>query len=260
MSLTEESWWGKEMVLTGEGGDSSHRGNRKGQILEAAREVFSQKGYSEVTVADIASRAGLAKGTLYLYFKGKEDLFMEVTRDAVRRLRLALGEAVGKVDDPIERVMVSVPVILDFCHREAGLYLAIFQRTSFLQSERQEEYNALYEPLAGDFQRTIEEGARRSIFKVEDARVISHGVFGFLASLIYQWLLLESAGGDYEGYAERIQEAIGRFFCYGLVGETFPAPGELGEELRARCRRQLEEIREWRRELQRLEKILEPYT
>jgi len=211
-------------------------------------------------VADITSQAGIAKGTLYLYFEGKEELFLEVIRDAVRRLRLALGEAVGELDDPLERIKVSVPVILDFCHRQAGLYLAIFQQASFLQSERQEEYNALYEPLAGDFRKTIEEGMRRGIFKVDDPGVISHGVFGFLASLIYQWLLLESAGVGYEGYAERIQEAIGRFFCYGLVGESLPAPGELDEELRARCRGQLEEIREWRRELQRLEKILEPYT
>ena len=239
---------------------SSRRGDRKEQILEAAREVFSHKGYNEVTVADITSGAGIAKGTLYLYFHGKEDLFLEVIRDAVHRLRLALGEAVGEVDDPLERVRVSVPVIFDFCRREAGLYLAIFQQASFLQSERQKEYNALYEPLAKDFQRTIEEGMRRGIFKAGDPEVISHGVFGFLASLIYQWLLLESADGAPEGYAEEMPDTTARFFCYGLVGEAIIGPGELSEGLRAQCRHQLQEIRDWQQELVRLEKILKPYT
>ena len=238
----------------------SRRGDRREQILEAAREVFSRKGYNEVTVADITARAGIAKGTLYLYFRGKEDLFLEVIRDAVHRLRLALGEAVGEVDDPLERVRVSVPVIFDFCRREAGLYLAIFLRSSFLPSERQREYNALYEPLARDFQRTIEEGVRRGIFKVGDPEVISHGVFGFLASLIYQWLFLESAGGAPVGYAEEMSETISRFFRYGLVGEAFPEPGEISESLRAQYRHQLEEVRDWQRELIRLEKMLRSYT
>jgi AcrR family transcriptional regulator len=246
--------------LAGKRKNSSRRGDRKEQILEAAREVFSQKGYNEVTVADITSQAGIAKGTLYLYWKSKEDLFLEVIRDATQRLRFALVEAAGEVDDPLERVRVSVPVIFDFCRREAGLYLAIFQQASFLQSERQEEYNALYEPLAEDFKRTIEEGSRRGIFKVDDPEVISHGVYGFLASLIYQWLLLESAGGAPEDYAEEMPETISRFFCCGLIGEAFPEPGELSEGLRAQCRHQLEEIREWQRELVRLEKILRSYT
>lgn len=230
------------------------------KIIAAARVVFSRKGYNEVTVADITSEAGIAKGTLYLYFEGKEDLFLEVIRDAVQRLRLVLTEAVSEVDDPLERVRVSVPAILDFCREEAGLYLAIFQQSSFLDSDRQEEYSDLYEPLARDFERTIEEGVRRGDFKVEDPGIISHGVFGFLASLIYQWLLLEARGGAPGDYARKMSAAVSRFFRYGLMGESFPEPGELGEGLRSLYRRQLEEVRERQRDLVRLERLLENYT
>ncbi|MDY6796541.1 MAG: TetR/AcrR family transcriptional regulator [Actinomycetota bacterium] len=244
------------MVLKREPG---RRGDRGEQLLRAAREVFSRKGYNEVTVADITAEAGLAKGTLYLYFQSKEELFLEVIRDAIQRLRHALGEAVGDVDDPLERVKVSVPFIFKFCHQEAGLYLAIFQQSSFLQSERHEEYKALYEPLARDFQMTIEEGVRRGVFRAGNPYLLSHGVHGFLASLIYQWLLLEKEGGAPPGYLEEMSETVSRFFYYGLVGESFPELGELSEGLRAQYRHQLEEIHEWQRELVRLEKILRSY-
>lgn len=232
------------------------RGGRREEILAVAREAFSQKSYGEVTIAAITSKAGVAKGTFYLYFRGKEELFLEVIRDAAQRLRRALGEALDGLEDPLERVRVSVPVIFATCRRETGLYLAIFQRTFSLDSKRLEEHNALFEPLARDFQATIEDGVRRGIFKTGDPQVLSHGVFGFLASLIHRWLLLTSQGDVPPGYLEEMAETAGRFFAYGLTGEPFPPPGEVSERVRALYRRQLEEVKALRRELARIEELL----
>lgn len=232
------------------------RGERKEDILEVAREAFSRRGYNEVTLSLITREAGIARGTFYLYFHSKEELFLEVIRDAAQRLRRELGEVLAGVDDPLERVRISVPVIFESCRREAGLYLAIFQRAFSLDSERLEEYNALFEPLARDFQATIEDGVRRGLFRSGDPQVLSHGVFGFLSSLVHHWLLLESQGGAPPGYLEQMAETVGRFFAYGLAGEPFPKPGEASERVRALFRRQLEEIRDLRRELARLEEVL----
>jgi AcrR family transcriptional regulator len=54
---------------------------RPGQIIEAALEVFGQKGLANARLDDIASRAGVSKGTIYLYFENKEALFREVIRE-----------------------------------------------------------------------------------------------------------------------------------------------------------------------------------
>lgn len=245
-----------EMGKTGENTRPRRRGERKYDILSAAREAFSRKSYNEVTIALITSEVGIAKGTFYLYYHSKEDLFLEVIRDAAQRLRLALGAALEGLDDPLERVRVSVPVIFETCRREAGLYLAIFQRASFLDSEKLEEYNRLFEPLANDFQHTIEDGVRRGVFTTGNAEVLSHGVFGFLSSLIYRWLLLESAGGAPEGSFEEMAETVQRFFCFGLAGESFPRAGELGERRREMLERHLEEIRGLRQDLARMEGFL----
>jgi len=51
---------------------------RKGQILNAAEEVFTSKGFDEARMDDIAEETGLSKGTLYLYFKSKDDLIFAI--------------------------------------------------------------------------------------------------------------------------------------------------------------------------------------
>jgi len=60
---------------------------RREEIIEAAEKVFFSKGLEMATMDDIAERAELSKGTLYLYFKSKEDLHMAVARKSIRLLR-----------------------------------------------------------------------------------------------------------------------------------------------------------------------------
>lgn len=60
---------------------------RRTAIVKAAREVFFAKGFMSATVDEIADRCGLAKGTIYLYFKSKEELYMSVMAEGMQRLR-----------------------------------------------------------------------------------------------------------------------------------------------------------------------------
>jgi len=56
---------------------------RPGEILDAALKVFAEKGFAAARMEDIARRAGVTKGTIYLYFPGKEDVFKQLVREAV---------------------------------------------------------------------------------------------------------------------------------------------------------------------------------
>jgi AcrR family transcriptional regulator len=77
--------------------------DRPDEILQAAMQVFAERGLARARVEDIASAAGVSKGTVYLYFDGKEELFKEAVRGQVRRTLKGLAEAaVG--DDPAERL------------------------------------------------------------------------------------------------------------------------------------------------------------
>jgi TetR/AcrR family transcriptional regulator len=63
------------------------RAGRRREILAAAREVFFMKGFMDATVDDIAGKCGLAKGTIYLYFKSKEELYVSIMAEGMGRLR-----------------------------------------------------------------------------------------------------------------------------------------------------------------------------
>lgn len=59
---------------------SSASVDKHAAILDAAYELFGSGGFYETKMSEVAERAGIAKGTVYLYFKSKEELFMAVTR------------------------------------------------------------------------------------------------------------------------------------------------------------------------------------
>jgi AcrR family transcriptional regulator len=79
---------------------------RPKQILDAALAVFAERGLAAARLEDIARRAGLSKGTIYLYFPNKEELFREVVRSSVISF-IARGEVcVGEEPDPVQALVV----------------------------------------------------------------------------------------------------------------------------------------------------------
>src|SRR3954454_8605610 len=99
---------------------------RPRQILDAALEVFAERGLSQARLEDIAKRAGVSKGTIYLYFPNKEELFREVVRTTiVARLERAeqdVANAEGSVRDMMLQVMRTM---WDFLHTPT--FAAIFR-------------------------------------------------------------------------------------------------------------------------------------
>jgi TetR/AcrR family transcriptional regulator len=62
---------------------TEHKQERRQSIMDATRELFSRRSFADITMADVASHARLAKGTVYGYFRTKEDLFLAVTEEEV---------------------------------------------------------------------------------------------------------------------------------------------------------------------------------
>jgi AcrR family transcriptional regulator len=83
--------------------------DRPREICAAALEVFADKGFAAARLDEIARRAGVSKGTLYLYFKDKEDLFRAVVRDTIAPNIEAIAAAVATAEIPFADV---VPMIL----------------------------------------------------------------------------------------------------------------------------------------------------
>ncbi len=82
------------------------KSTKRGRIIEAAIAVFAKKGFHSARVSDIASAAGVADGTIYLYFKSKEDVLLQVFEEKMDELRAGLLAALEGIDDPLERIRV----------------------------------------------------------------------------------------------------------------------------------------------------------
>lgn len=82
----------------------TRRGHRtRAKLLVAAHDIFSDVGFSEVRIADITARAGVASGTFYTYFDSKEELFREVAAKALAEMETAAGRDPANVERSLVR-------------------------------------------------------------------------------------------------------------------------------------------------------------
>jgi AcrR family transcriptional regulator len=86
---------------------------RRQAILDAALTLFAERGFGAARLEDVAARAGVAKGTLYLYFKDKEQLFEEVIRSAVSPILERLDALAAAPDLPFETVLEALAVMFE---------------------------------------------------------------------------------------------------------------------------------------------------
>ena len=92
------------MLPAGEPRWRRRKADRPGEIIAAALEVFSERGFAATRLDDVARQAGLSKGALYLYFETKEDLFRAVVGEAVAANLAHLEKAV-QADLPFEQTL-----------------------------------------------------------------------------------------------------------------------------------------------------------
>jgi AcrR family transcriptional regulator len=92
--------------------------HRPGQIIEAALEVFGKKGLAKTRLEDIAVRAGVSKGTIYLYFENKEALFKEVVRETAIAA-IARGEERPESGSPSDQLRMLMERYWEFVRSPA---------------------------------------------------------------------------------------------------------------------------------------------
>lgn len=78
---------------------------RPGEILAAALDCFAERGFAATRLEDVAQRAGVTKGTLYLYFASKEELFKAVVREAIVANIARSEERIGDASEPASRLL-----------------------------------------------------------------------------------------------------------------------------------------------------------
>jgi AcrR family transcriptional regulator len=98
------------------------REERRQQILDAARLLLSRKGLKAVSVNQIARQAELGVGTLYFYFRSKEDIFASLQDEGLRLLHGVIAAAAAAADDPRDQLRGMARAYLEFSRRQANYF------------------------------------------------------------------------------------------------------------------------------------------
>ena len=98
---------------------------RKNDIINAAERVFFAKGLGNATMDDVAEEAELSKGTIYLYFKNKEDLYLSIHLRGNRLLKSFFQKAVSKADTGIEKTKAIGEAYREFYNKYPDYFNAM---------------------------------------------------------------------------------------------------------------------------------------
>src|ERR1700674_2524022 len=94
---------------------------KRERILRAATDVFAQNGYFNAKVSDVAKSAGVADGTIYLYFDGKEDILITIFREHTRNYLQSLERDLSTISRPEDRLRVAIRHHMETLGRDRAL-------------------------------------------------------------------------------------------------------------------------------------------
>ena len=180
-------------------------------IREAAMRVVSRKGYDHVTVQDIADEAGVAKGTVYLYFKSREDVLEKTMSFSFEDFHIHIREAIGRGTTFRERVEQVVRAQLEYFERQQEffrLYLAMAEPLG----ERRLRKHASYRTHIGQLVSMVEMALENDEVRAQPPERIAIA----LASVVRDIGLQRMTEKNKRPIAEDI-EFVRDFICRGIA-------------------------------------------
>ncbi len=165
-------------------------GPKRDAILRAATDVFAERGFFNAQVADIARAAGVAAGTVYLYFRSKDDLLISIFE---RSMRDALVEVRAMVDaerDPAARLRRFARLHLERLGRDRNLAI-VFQVELRQSTKFMERFSAtLLRDYLGLIREAIADGQRAGALRADlKATAAAKMFFGALDEMATNWIL-----------------------------------------------------------------------
>ena len=163
------------------------------EMLGAALALFSEKGYHSVSMHEIAEKAEFAIGTLYKFFKNKEDLYRALMLEQADRVHLAVAKAIEEPGDEVERLRnyvqakgevfrANAPIIRLYFAETGG---ASFNAMAGLDRDLRERYRYVLQTLAEVFESGIK---KRRFRKIADPYYLAVALDSFINSYLRLWL------------------------------------------------------------------------
>lgn len=184
---------------------------RKRQLMDFAATRFAESGYHPTSVAEIVEGMGVGKGVFYWYFASKEELLLEILREAQQDMRRRQQQEMGDSSDPVERLESGIRATMHWLAEHRDL-MSLFE---FAQAD--EHFAPLLRPgrdnSMSDVMRHVQEAMVAGRVPNGDPFVVSHAIIGVTNHLARVFIL------GREEPAEDVAQAAIMFCRSGLLGQ-----------------------------------------
>jgi TetR/AcrR family fatty acid metabolism transcriptional regulator len=173
---------------------ASRAGDKRDRILRAAVTVFSRKGFFNSKVSEIARASGVADGTIYLYFRNKDDLLISLFEEKMGEVVADVRERVAGGRNALEKLRIYIDNHMSLLERESDLVevlqVELRQSSKFLKDYTPVKFLEYLDVLGGILEEGTRDGEFRSDMTVSVARRV---VFGAMDELSRTYILTKKA-------------------------------------------------------------------
>ena len=189
-------------------------GDKRDRILKAAVKVFARQGFHATRVSEVAKAAGVADGTIYLYFKSKEELLVSLFEDRVEKLLVHMREQLPEKENAPERLRAIIAMQLGLLEGErelAEVITVILRQSTKIMKELAAPHFLAYLDLIA---KVIAEGQAAGDFRRDvSPHIAARAIFGALDGITLTWAL----GRAEQGALARAASQLGDVLLRGLA-------------------------------------------
>ncbi len=184
-------------------------GDKRDRILEAAVKVFARSGFHATRVSEVAKAAGVADGTIYLYFKSKEELLVSLFEDRIERLLTFMREELPKKPNAPAKLRAVIDMQLGLLEHERELAEVITvilrQSTRLMKEFAAPRFLAYLDGIA----KIVAEGQASGDFRRDvSPHIAARAVFGALDGITLTWALGRAEQGALARAATQLADVL----------------------------------------------------
>ncbi len=158
--------------------------SKRERILASGLRLFAYEPYQAVTMDRVADAAGVAKGTLYLYFQSKEDLYLEILSDGLETISRNYASTVDPAAPVKDRLRHAVTLTIQFYNERRDLLRLIYTEEPRMAQARNRLIQGWRDRGVRFFTTLIEEGMQTGAFRPGDALLATHAILGAMRSVM----------------------------------------------------------------------------
>ena len=166
---------------------------RRAEILRQAEKVFASKGFHNVTMAEIADASGFSIGSLYQFFKGKEDLYITMISEKLDLMYAEVRKAPAAAENIIDKIDLLIDAHIQFVEKNTDFFLVIIKGDTASVSE---DMASLYKKLSDGYydhitfiENLLKDGIDRGVLRNLPSRDMAEALFFLMRSSAVTWMM-----------------------------------------------------------------------